>query len=168
MRRLFLLAICLCLALVSCAQEEVEPTPEGAVALTFLQIAIPLEGLPPNAPALGQEYRLLPGVGDPVEETIVALLDGPTGEGFTSPFPSGVELLDYELKDGVLRLNLSEAYGGLLGLQLTLADCCLVLTLCQYPGIYGISIEVEGAPLPYHTLDILTPGDIMGSGITSQ
>ena len=78
---------------------------------------------------------------------MAALLSGPQSAELRSPFPSGVRLRSWRLEEGVLRLDLSEAYGGLSGVDLTIADYCIVLTLCQVEGVEAVDITVEGEPV---------------------
>ena len=73
-------------------------------------------------------------------------------------------LLSCQREEGQLRLDFSEQYGGLSGVELTVANACLTLTLCQLEGVEEVSITVEGEPLPYQTMrtmgadDVLLPG----------
>ena len=114
-----------------------------------------------NVTALGtQEVDLPEDV--PAEEALInALLAGPSVQGLTSPFPAGVTLRSWYMRDDVLHLNLSEQYGGLSGINLTLADCSITLTLCQLEHINGVSITVENDPIPFRYRQILTPQDIL-------
>ena len=85
------------------------------------------------------------GQGEPgVEELFAALMNGPTQKGLVSPFPQGVTLVSWELSDGLLTLNLSEQYGGLADVSLTLADYCLVLTMSQLAGVESVQIQSDG------------------------
>lgn len=97
---------------------------------------------------------------EPVPALVDALLDGPTVAGLTSPFPEGVRLLDWSLEDGVLHLDLSEQYGGLTGVDLTVADACLALTLCQVEGVASVYVTVEGREIPYRAVQLLTPDSV--------
>ena len=111
--------------------------------------------------ALGTQSVDLPE-GLPAEEALInALLAGPTSEGLTSPFPRNVTLRSWYLRDRVLHINLSEQYGGLSGISLTLADCSIALTLCQLEHIDGVSITVENDPIPFRYRQVLTPQDIL-------
>ena len=76
----------------------------------------------------------LRGGGDPIPALVDALLSPPETQGLASPFPEGVRLLSWEVEEGRLHLDLSEQYGGLSGVDLTVADACLTLTLCQVEG----------------------------------
>lgn len=85
------------------------------------------------------------GKGEPgVEELFSALMAGPTQKGLITPFPQGVTLVSWELSDGLLTLNLSEQYGGLADVTLTLADYCLVLTMSQIAGVESVQIQSDG------------------------
>ena len=82
-------------------------------------------GLEDGSAILSEPYQ---GEADPgPRELMEALLSGPTEEELNSPFPSGVSLRSWGLEEGVLVLNLSEQYGGLTDISLTVADYCICL-----------------------------------------
>ena len=88
-----------------------------------------------------------PGSGVPhKEELMQALLAGPTEEGLTSPFPKGlsVKSLDVDESGTMILLMLSDHYSGLTDMAQTLADACIVMTLCQLPGIEAVEISTDG------------------------
>ena len=97
---------------------------------------------------------------EPIPDLVAALLDGPDSPDLTSPFPDGVRLLGWELEDGVLHLDLSEQYGGLSGVNLTVADACLTLTLCQVEGVDAVYVTVEGREIPYRPVQALPPEEL--------
>jgi len=87
------------------------------------------------------------GEGEPTPEQLMeALLDGPTREGMRSPFPGAVTILSLELDEGdkLMRISLSEQYGGLTDMAQTLADACIVMTACQFPDVERVEISSEG------------------------
>ena len=85
------------------------------------------------------------GEGTPTPEQLVqGLLAGPTREGLRAPFPGAVSVLSLEVEAGTARLSLSEQYGGLTDMGKTLADACIVLTLCQLEGVEQVEISAEG------------------------
>ena len=88
------------------------------------------------------------------EELLAALLAGPTQDGLTSPFPRGVTLQRCrwdEERPGVLLVDLSEQYGALADISLTLADYSIVLTLSQLEGVEGIEITAGGRQVSYRS-----------------
>ena len=112
-----------------------------------------LEGEPVHGSAL--DWEPYPGEADPgPEELLTALLAGPAQEGLASPFPRGVSLLSWdwdEEEPGVLRLTLSEQYGALTDISLTLADYCIVLTLSQLEEVEGVEIRSGGHSAGYRS-----------------
>ena len=112
-----------------------------------------LEGEPVHGSAL--DWEPYPGEADPgPEELLTALLAGPAQEGLVSPFPRGVSLLSWdwdEEEPGVLRITLSEQYGALTDISLTLADYCIVLTLSQLEEVEGVEIRSGGHSAGYRS-----------------
>lgn len=112
-----------------------------------------------HGPALDSEAYL--GEGEPgPEELLSALLAGPTQEGLRSPFPRGVALRQWswdEERPGVLLVGLSEQYGALADVSLTLADYCIVLTLAQVEGVETVEISTQGYQASYRSHQLLDP-----------
>ena len=104
--------------------------------------ADPAKGTPHGPAILSQPYQGPEGPG--VEELVDALFSGPSRSGLASPFPQGLTLQGWSLEDGLLTLSLSEQYGGLADVSLTLADYCLVLTLSQVDGVDAVQIQSAG------------------------
>ncbi len=101
------------------------------------------------------------------EKLLDDLLAGPTSPGLISPFPAGVTVLDLraETESGTLYVNLSEQYGSLSGFALTVADYCIVSTMCQIPWVSSVRILVEGEPIPYRNRQNMKDTDLLLSGI---
>lgn len=98
-----------------------------------------------------------------------ALLTGPgTNSGLTSPIPTGTELQDWTWNGSVVQVDLSRAYGALTGVELTLADYCITLTLTQMEGVTGVRITVDGAWLPQRTNQLLQEDDVLFSGAEEE
>ncbi len=98
------------------------------------------------------------GTGTPQnEELMQALLDGPTQEGLVSPFPRGVSVQALEIEGNTICVTLSEQYSGLTDVSQTLADACIVMTLCQLPGIEAVEISTDGFWASRPASRILTP-----------
>lgn len=106
---------------------------------------------------LSQGQKTVPGL-------MELLLEQPQSPELTTPFPSGLQLLDWQLKEGVLHLDLSDQYYNLSGVNLTLADACLTLTLCQLEEVDSVYVTVEGHELPYRAIQQLSAENILLAG----
>lgn len=98
------------------------------------------------------------------EELAAKLIDEllrPEGETARSPFPAGTSLQQLEVAQGRARLDLSGQYARLSGIDLSLADACVTLTLTQLSGIYAVSITANGRELPYRQTQLLTAADAL-------
>lgn len=95
-----------------------------------------------------------------------ALLAGPPEEEaeLTSLIPAGTRVLSWSLEEGVVSVELSAAYAGLVGIDLTLADCCITLTLAQLPEVEGVRVTVNGGGQSYRDRRVLYPKDVLFSG----
>lgn len=114
-----------------------------------------------DGPALSGQPLAVKEASPSVEELVSALLEGPTDPNLYSPIPYGVKLRSWSLKDGLLYLNLSEQYGGLSGIQLTLADYSFAFTLCQLEDVEGVTVAVSNDPMSFRHHQVLTPEDIL-------
>lgn len=103
------------------------------------------------------------------EETVPALLsallDGPPQDsGLTSLVPAGTQVEGWSVTDRTAHVKLSAGYAQLSGVDRTLADYCVTLTLCQLPGVDGVRLSagdgVDGR--------ILRPGDVIFSGTEEE
>ena len=152
-------AACLLLTLLcgACAAgaSRLGPPPEGQYSLYFLTT----EGREDDA-ALGWEFRSPPEGGETVEGLMALLLAGPESDALASPFPQGTAVRTCGVEEGVACVDLSEAYEGLSGAGLTLADGCVVLTLCQLEGVESVYLTVEGHPRPFRD-QVFSPADFM-------
>lgn len=107
----------------------------------------------------GGEDRSIPAL-------LSALLAGPPAEEteLTSIIPRGTRLLSWSLDDRVANVELSAAYAELVGIDLTLADYCVTLTLTQLPGVDGVRITVNGGGQAYRDRPPLYPESALFSG----
>lgn len=152
MKRAAALTLALSLFLAGCAGDREGGEKKPGECLLWFTAA---HGSPASA-ALGSEARTL----STGENPLPLLFQGPQSEELTSPFPAGTALRESRVEEGTAYVDLSEAYGGLSGAELTLADACVVLTLCQLDGIERVYITVEGEPRPYRD-QVLAPKDFL-------
>jgi len=115
--------------------------------------------------SVASEMRTLSDAGEPIEELMALLLDKPVSGRLISPIPSGVTLNEWSLREGVLHVELSEAYGGLSGIDLTIADYCIALTLCQLDEVRSVIVSVDGDLLPSRYYQALRSSDVLLSGM---
>lgn len=152
------LAACLVLALLcaACGARPAREGPaEGEAAVWFLTQVNGEKGS-----ALVPEYRPLPGETEGVEGLLELLFSGPEDPLLTSPFPRGTAVRSWRMEGDLALVDLSEAYGGLFGAGLSLADGCIVLTLCQLPQVGRVYLTVEGRPRPFRD-QVLSAGDFL-------
>lgn len=97
-----------------------------------------------------------------VESLVSELLSGPGEDGLSVLFPEGTRLVDWKLKDGELSLKFSEEYSALSGADLTLADYCLVLTLCQLEQVDRVCILTGDGER------VLSPEDVIFTGAEEE
>lgn len=100
------------------------------------------------------------------ESMLGALLAGPAeNSGLTSPFPAGTRLVSWKRSGSILQVELSEEYGALTGVEQTLADYCVALTLVELDGVDGVRITVENGS---HPRRILRREDVVFSGVEEE
>lgn len=134
---------------------------EGQYSIWFRSISVG-----ENGAAIGEELQSLPENGVTVESLMGLLLAGPEAMELTGPFPRNTFLRSWRMEGDTVFLDLSEAYGGLSGADLSLADGCIVLTLCQLPQVEQVYLTVEGRPRPFRD-QVYTAQDFLldnGSG----
>ncbi len=89
------------------------------------------------------------------------LLGGCRAEGFVSPLPRGTQLLNCRVDGGRAEVDFSAAYGQLSGMELSVADYCVTLTLTQIGGIYSVHILVNGQELAYRKNSVFLASDAL-------
>ena len=159
-KRLFWAALALLLLCTACTPTQTEEPTEGGYILYFVSVENRADGA-----ALATEGRDLPPEAEEAEGLLTLLLAGPEGSALRSPFPAGTALRGVRVEESTAYVDLSEAYGGLTGVDLTLADGCVVLTLCQLEGVEAVYLTVEGRSRPFRD-QVLTPADfLMGNAM---
>ena len=106
--------------------------------------------------------------GRQLQQVITLLQNSEARFDFSSPLPKNTELLGCTVSNGLAVLNFSEPFARLSGLDLTIADYCIVLTAAQIPGVRQVQITVngivpEGWQSTFTTDDVLltSPEDIV-------
>lgn len=100
-----------------------------------------------------------------VRRVVSLLLEDSADGSLESPIPASTRLLVCQVSDGAAWVDFSSAYGQLSGMELTIADYCVTLSLSQIVGIYSVRITVNGTELIYRDSNIFLAGDVL---MTSQ
>ena len=87
------------------------------------------------------------GVSDTTESIIRIYLKGPMGDGLTSPFPAGVQLIALIEEEHTVFVTLSKEFAKLSNLELTMACSCLALTVLDLTDMNYVSIAAENSLL---------------------
>ncbi len=95
------------------------------------------------------------------EAVVARLLEGPPEGDLHSPFPQGVELLHVELRDQMARVDLSEEFREMSGVELVLADYCLTLSLTALDGIRAVSVTAMGRPVGQQPKQLFYEWDVL-------
>ena len=160
----YILLLPLLLALCACASPEEEVPPEDSRLLYFLapedeaqggdriQASYEQLGLAADAPLI-----------DTARAVVERLLLGPAGRALESPIPNGVEveLLGLEIRDRRACVDLSGGFSRLGGVELTLADYCLTLSLTALDGISSVYITSEGRAVAQQPKQIFYERDVL-------
>ena len=92
-------------------------------------------------------------------ELLEQLLADAPDAGVRAPMPGGTTLLSLSILGNWARVDFSRQYARLAGIDLTLADYCVTLTLTQLEGVNAVSVTSGGQELPYRKTQTLTAAD---------
>lgn len=152
--------------LVGCEYTQEDAPLEGQVQLYFATDQSKIGG-----PAVASVDYLLQDPDNAITELVSILLDGPSEDitSLSNPFPSGVTLQGWHIEDGgMLTLQLSGEYASLTGVDLTLADYCLTLTLCQLDTVESLVINLGREAEIQRAIQIMRPEDVILSGAEEE
>lgn len=160
------LALLACVLLISsCAWQETEeaPEPEASYVLYFrerdLECVVGSGVLRKEASDLQITEELET---EQLAEALMAeLLEGPSDETLRRTIPPETKLRSIHMERTRAVVDLSAAYGLLSGIELTLADQSIALTLTQVPEILSVKITVQGEELAYRDKQIFTGRDVL-------
>ena len=157
-KRVFALMMSLLLLFSGCAASE-KSEENGTLYYLYADIDAHRGG-----DAIGQEnctLDLSPDTLTAAENLLLRYLQGPESEELKSPLPTNLQVQDLALNGTTLTVDMSSVYTILSGVDLTLADSCLALTLSQLPGISRVSITVNGKDLDYRSHGTLQSRQIL-------
>ena len=139
-----LLLLCVLFSLSACAKQE-----ELTAPVSFYYLRAPLLNGQISHGAvdsvIAAEIRESAGY----EENFIHLLEiyllGALDAQFRSPYPLGTFLVDFRLEDGNARVELTDDFAKLTGMDLSLACGCLTMTVLELTDAKSITIRAEGA-----------------------
>ena len=98
------------------------------------------------------------------QKLLELLLQGTADTQYLSPFPGGTQLQELSISGKRAYVDFSAPYGRLSGIELSLADYCVTLTLTQLDGVNAVTITANGREIPYRRTQLLTAADpLLGS-----
>lgn len=98
---------------------------------------------------------------DCVRALMEALLTGPEDNSLRSAVPDGTTLKSLKVSGHRAQIDLSAQYARLSGIDLSLADYCITLTLTQLPNVNAVSITADGREIPYRETQVLLSADTL-------
>ena len=141
-----------------------EEQPAGGYLLYFLS---DLEQSGGGDALMGVDMDLeLPEGASAVEKAaaiIQHLIAGVGGQG--SPFPEGTELQSISIRGQRAYVDFNARYASLTGIDLSLADYCVTLSLTQLEEISAVSITANGREITYRDNQVLMEGDVLLSNM---
>ena len=164
MRKLSLLILAIAAALLAFAAcaGSVQEDEENGYALYFLS---DLDTSGGGDAIAASSLRFTPGEAMSTEDCVRALMElllaGPDEATLHSPIPEGTALRSLSVSGRRARVDLSVPYARLSGIDLSLADYCITLTLSQLPNVNAVSITANGSELPYRKTQVLLSADTL-------
>lgn len=95
------------------------------------------------------------------EILLLELLEGPSDPTLVSTVPAGTGLLSVRVEGGQAQVDLSMPYNILSGVELTLADYAVTMTLSQLPDVLTTKITVHGRELAYRDRQTFSAWDVL-------
>ena len=134
MKKLLPLLLCLSLLLSACASSG---ETEYGSSITVYRVLAP--DYQTSGELLQAEKLPLIEGADPVAAAAKALAQTPGSVKLRSPIPSNIRIVGAERSGNSVRLDMSPAYYLLTGMDKTVLDACLTLTMCSIDGVERIS-----------------------------
>jgi len=102
-----------------------------------------------------------PSLTETAAAVVERLLQGPEDRDLRSPLPDDVELLGLRIQGGRAYVDLSGAFERLRGVELILADYCIVLSLTALDGIESVIITAQGRPVAQQPRQVFYERDVL-------
>lgn len=89
------------------------------------------------------------------------LLGGCTDKDFICPVPEGTTVNSCTVTGGTVSVDLSREYEQMVGVERTIADYCITLSLMQLDGIYAVRLTVNGLLPEGRTNGVYTSAEVL-------
>ena len=89
------------------------------------------------------------------------LLGGCTDKDFICPVPKGTAVNSCTVTGGTVSVDLSREYEQMVGVERTIADYCITLSLMQLDGIYAVRLTVNGLLPEGRTNGVYTSAEVL-------
>ena len=89
------------------------------------------------------------------------LIAGSENDNLRSPLPSGITLLSLTIQDRRVNVDFSSGFAQLSGVELTLADYCLTLSLTALEGISAVAVTAQGREVGQQPKQIFYERDVL-------
>ncbi|MBR5217600.1 MAG: GerMN domain-containing protein [Oscillospiraceae bacterium] len=99
------------------------------------------------------------------EEVVRLLTGGCRDKNFRMPVPNGTKMQRCTVAGSMVTVDFNGVYGNLGGMDLTIADYCIALSILQIPGVYTVRITVNERDLAYRGQNVFHADDVL---LTSQ
>lgn len=99
-----------------------------------------------------------------VISALVGALNSPAADAELQALPYDARILSWRLEGSLLTLQADEGYAALAGVEKTLCDCCIALTLCSVEGVDAVAVDSLGRTVT----GALSADDIMLYDTASQ
>lgn len=91
--------------------------------------------------AVAPETRQIPAA--TMQTFLEEYLKGPVSEELRSPFPAGTRVLHIEGDENGVILIMSGEFFTLMGVDMSIASCCIAKTLSEYAGVQSVTLSDE-------------------------
>ncbi len=135
-----LIPIVCALAILACACTAKSVSIPSAGSISVYRVLSP--DYRTNSDLLQTEPVALAEDEEPVLQAAAALSKAPQDPKLQCPLPSGVKILDAEQKENVVTVYASSPYLDLSGLDKTIMNACITLTMCSIEGVDFVRICV--------------------------
>ena len=165
MRKWMAAAAALLLLLTACALPQ-EPTAEEGYLIYYLAQMDEARG----GDLIRGSYEQLDlaedaSLTEQARAVVQQLISGPEEDSLRSPLPDNISLLSLTVQDRRAEVDLSEGFARLSGIELTLADYCLTLSLTALEGISAVSITAQGRAVGQQPKQLFYERDVLLSNM---